>query len=255
MRKILTTLTVLAAAGAVHAQSSLTLFGVVDTALQHGSGSVSNRTHLTPSGNQASRLGLRGTEDLGGGMSASFWLEADVRTDDGTGAATNTNNQASGGAPAGGLGGGQGLTFNRRSTVSLAGSWGEVRLGRDYTTQFLNLTVFDPFGTLGVGTAQTLVSGLGGPVAARASNSVGYLLPGNLGGLYGLVQYYLGENQRDGKREGRPRRRHPRRLCQRPLQRRAGDLLDRVPRGRYPPDQPRRALELRLCHSNGSLCA
>jgi predicted porin len=194
MRKILTTLTVLAAAGAVHAQSSLTLFGVVDTALQHGSGSVSNRTHLTPSGNQASRLGLRGTEDLGGGMSASFWLEADVRTDDGTGAATNTNNQASGGAPAGGLGGGQGLTFNRRSTVSLAGSWGEVRLGRDYTTQFLNLTVFDPFGTLGVGTAQTLVSGLGGPVAARASNSVGYLLPGNLGGLYGLVQYYLGEN-------------------------------------------------------------
>src|SRR5687767_10135481 len=98
MREILTTLTVLAAASAAHAESSVTLFGMVDTALQHGSGSVSNRTHITPSAYQSSRLGLRGIEDLGGGMSASFWLEADVRSDDGTGAASNTNNQASGGA-------------------------------------------------------------------------------------------------------------------------------------------------------------
>ncbi|MDP3354966.1 MAG: porin, partial [Polaromonas sp.] len=96
--------------------------------------------------------------------------------------------------------GGGGLTFNRRSTVSLASGMGELRLGRDYTPQFWNQTVFDPFGTNGVGTTQTLNSGgaLQGAVAVRASNSVGYFLPGNLGGFYGQFQHYLGENNQTG---------------------------------------------------------
>ena len=196
MKKSLIALAVLATAGVASAQSSVTLFGVVDATLQRvsnggtGAGSV---TRLTNSGYNSSRLGFRGTEDLGGGMSASFWLEAGLTNDDGRGAATNTNNQASGGAIAG-LGGGQGLTFNRRSTVSLAGGWGELRLGRDYTPQFWNLTVFDPFGTNGAGTTQTLNSIITGVTAVRASNSIGYFLPGNLGGFYGQLQYYMGEN-------------------------------------------------------------
>ena len=89
-------------------------------------------------------------------MSASFWLEAGLTNDDGQGAATSTNNQAR--RQRSGVAGRQGLTFNRRSTVSLAGGWGELRLGRDYTPQFWNLTVFDPFGTNGVGTTQILNS-------------------------------------------------------------------------------------------------
>ena len=193
MKKSLIALAVLAAAGAASAQSSVTLFGVVDATLAFGNGSIADRTRLTNSGYNSSRLGFRGTEDLGGGMSASFWLEAGVTNDDGTGAATNINNQATGGALAG-MGGSQGLTFNRRSTVSLAGGWGELRLGRDYSPQFWNLTVFDPFGTNGVGTTQTLNSIITGVTAVRASNSVGYFLPGNLGGFYGQVQYYMGEN-------------------------------------------------------------
>lgn len=137
-------------------------------------------------------------------MSASFWLEAGVANDDGQGAATNANNQAVGafnpttGANAPVRPGTQGLTFNRRSTVSLAGSWGELRLGRDYTPQFWNLTVFDPFGTNGVGTTQTLNSSVGGPTIVRASNSIGYFLPANLGGFYGQAQIYLGENLQNG---------------------------------------------------------
>ncbi|MFT4240980.1 MAG: porin, partial [Acidovorax sp.] len=122
------------------------------------------------------------------GLSASFWLEAGVNNDNGSGATTSTNNQSTGST------GGGGLTFNRRSTVSLNGGFGEVRLGRDYTPTFWNFTVFDPFGTNGVGTAQTLNSSVGGPTTVRASNSIGYFLPGNLGGFYGQVQYYLGEN-------------------------------------------------------------
>jgi predicted porin len=194
MKKSLIALAVMAAAGAASAQSSVTLFGIVDATLTIGRGSVSDKTQITDSGYNSSRLGFRGTEDLGGGMSASFWLEAGLNNDNGTGDPTNTNNQATG-TVAGGAGT-QGLTFNRRSTVSLAGGWGEARIGRDYVPAFWNLTVFDPFGTNGVGTTATL--GLGHATAVRASNSIGYFLPPNLGGFYGQAQYYLGENAENG---------------------------------------------------------
>jgi predicted porin len=64
-------LAVLAAAGAASAQSSVTLFGIVDADLR-GTARVgsSNKTPLTNSGYNSSRLGFRGTEDLGGGMNA-----------------------------------------------------------------------------------------------------------------------------------------------------------------------------------------
>ncbi len=196
MKKSLIALAVLAAAGAASAQSSVTLFGVVDATFAMGRGTLTDRTQLSNSGYNSSRLGFRGTEDLGGGMSASFWLEAGMNNDNGEGVATNTNNQASGVGAA--VAGRQGLTFNRRSTVSLAGGWGELRLGRDYTPQFFNLSVFDPFGTNGVGTTQTLNSIITGVTAVRASNTIGYFIPGNLGGFYGQVQYYMGENAKNG---------------------------------------------------------
>ncbi|WP_298932903.1 porin [uncultured Ramlibacter sp.] len=201
MKKSLIALAVLAAAGAASAQSSVTLFGVVDATLAFGKGDGGDKTQLTNSGYNSSRLGFRGTEDLGGGLSASFWLEAGLNNDDGQGAATNANNQPTGAGAA--VAGRQGLTFNRRSTVSLAGGWGELRLGRDYTPQFWNLTVFDPFGTNGVGTSATLnnTQQTGDPVTVRASNSIGYFLPGNLGGFYGQAQYYMGENIQGGPTE------------------------------------------------------
>jgi predicted porin len=201
MKKSLIALTVLAAAGTASAQSSVTLFGIVDATVQHikndGGSSV---TRLTNSGYNSSRLGFRGTEDLGGGLSASFWLEAGLNNDDGQGTASNAFNQTVGpfnpasGANAPVRQGTQGLTFNRRSTVSLIGNWGEVRLGRDYTPQYWNLTVFDPFGTNGVGAAQTNNSIITGATSTRASNTVGYFLPVNLGGFYGQYQHYFGEN-------------------------------------------------------------
>jgi predicted porin len=231
MKKSLIALAVLAAAGAASAQSSVTLFGIVDATVAFGRGDTSDKTALTNSGYNSSRLGFRGTEDLGGGMSASFWLEAQLNNDNGTGATTNTNNQSTGAVPTctvattttttttavppiagtavtstststssctAAINGAQGLTFSRRSTVSLAGGWGELRLGRDYTPQFWNLTVFDPFGTNGVGTTQTLNSIITGVTAVRASNSIGYFLPGNLGGFYGQAQVYMGENAQTG---------------------------------------------------------
>ncbi|HSW20217.1 MAG TPA: porin [Ramlibacter sp.] len=210
MKKTLVTLAVMAACGAASAQSSVTLFGIVDTAVTIGRGNVSDFTGLTTSGYNASRLGFRGVEDLGGGLQASFWLEAAVNADTGAGSNTNTNNLASGQPAAGAVAAGsQGLTFSRRSTASLAGGFGEVRLGRDNTPFFWNHTVFDPFGSNGVGIAMSY-TGYGaayGPNAARASNSVAYFLPRSLGGLYGQAQYFLGEqpsgaNEDDGNGYG-----------------------------------------------------
>ncbi len=200
MKKSLITLAVLAASGAASAQSSVTLFGVVDATVRYVDASAGgNVWALTNSGLTGSRLGFRGTEDLGGGLAASFWLEAGVNNDNGTGVASNTNNQINGVTGTGT----QGLTFNRRSTVSLSGNWGELRLGRDFLPSFWNVGIFDPFGTQGVG-ANAIFSyaGLalltGGTLnvtsaGVRASNSIGYLLP-KLGGFYGQAMLAMGEN-------------------------------------------------------------
>jgi predicted porin len=145
---------------------------------------------MTPSSNSSSRLGFRGVEDLGGGMSASFWLEAALAPNNGSSSSGTTNNNQTAGVNANTLQGTGvgGLTFNRRSTVSLAGGFGELRLGRDYTPSFWNYTIYDPFGTNGVGgtlNSYTLPGGTG----VRASNSIGYFLPGNLGGFFGQAMY------------------------------------------------------------------
>lgn len=191
MKKPLITLLALTAVGATSAQSTVTVFGVVDAAISmyraEGTGS---RTLMSTGAYNNSRLGFRGVEDLGGGMSASFEIEAGFNNDSGSGQASNSNNQASGtGAPAG-------LTFNRRSTVSLAGNWGELRLGRDYTPSFWNLFVYDPF-RVGAGAGAFTIQG-GAATVFRASNSVGYFTPGCSGpvckGFYGQVMVGLGEN-------------------------------------------------------------
>lgn len=202
MKKILISTIALAAASASLAQSSVTLSGVVDASLTMGRGSVANKTQLANSANSSSRIVFRGTEDLGGGLSAGFFLDAGVANDDGTGFASSANNQNPGafdattGANAPVRSGTQGLTFNRRSTVSLIGNFGELRLGRDFTSHFLNHG-YDVFGVLGVGTTLTISPGIsqaGNFTAVRASNMLGYFLPRNLGGFGGQIQYYLGEN-------------------------------------------------------------
>lgn len=195
MKKTLIALATLAAATGSFAQSTVTLFGVVDAAVTSTKTGAAKTTAMTTSALNSSRIGFKGTEDLGGGMSASFHLEAGVNNDSGAGAGTNTNNQASGQIAGTTTVGSQGLTFNRRSTVSLEGGFGEVRVGRDYTPLFWNQTVYDAFGTNGVGASQanaganpaSLVVGL------RASNSIGYISP-SFSGFKVQVQTFFGEN-------------------------------------------------------------
>lgn len=225
MKNILVAIPLIGAAHCAFAQSSVTLFGVLDASVSGyrteselspadalasgnslsavlGAPNILKRsaTKLANSAYTSSRVGFRGTEDLGGGLSAGFWLEAGISNDDGQKGIDN---------------------FNRRSTVSLSFPFGELRLGRDYAASFWNDTVFDPFGTNGVGTNVitsvnsavaaghgALINGFAGDNYFRVSNSVGYFLPPNLGGFYGQLQYGIHENVRqtgslaNGNRKG-----------------------------------------------------
>jgi predicted porin len=184
------------------AQSSVTLFGVIDAALQHGTGSISDRTALGNSGIAISNVGLRGREDLGAGLWASFWLEAGIQNDTGQGVPSNSNNQP-GGAGRAGLDGAQGLTFNRRSTVSIGGPWGELRLGRDFTPQYYDLT-YDATNAIGLGTPVNVTNIITGVTFQRASNAVSYFSP-HVAGFFGQAQAYFGENPSNaaGKDDGK----------------------------------------------------
>lgn len=177
MKRSLIALAALAFVGAASAQSSVTIFGIVDAVVAVGNGDTSNKTRLHNSGYNSSRLGFRGVEDLGGGMKAAFHIEGALSNDDGN--AT-------------------GLNFQRKSVVSLMGGMGELRLGRDYTPNFWNHTVYDPFGTNGVGTTVAMLAsatqaGGGGATTVRSSNSIGYISP-TVGGFGVWAQAYFGEN-------------------------------------------------------------
>jgi predicted porin len=184
-------------ASLAHAQATVELFGLLDIGYLYtsadGNGSVSS---INTDGNTSSRLGFRGTEDLGGGLKAAFWLEASVSPDSGVGGSTSLDNKGGG---ASNINGSAGLTFGRRSTVSLLGSFGELRLGRDYVPSFNNLTAsMHPFGTNGVGNAGQLFYPVNIPgqtvrTNVRASNSIGYFLPAGLGGFTGHFMYAMGE--------------------------------------------------------------
>jgi predicted porin len=185
-----------AAATGASAQSSVTLFGVVDMSVRYVNNDEAT-WQLAQDGMSSSRLGFRGVEDLGGGLKASFWLEGALGPDTGTGASSfGSGNTTGPGA----------FMFRRRSTLSLSNQWGELRLGRDYTPTFWNIGVFDPFGVVGVGNAGNLYlgaelrsvssSGDAFGTLVRANNTVQYILPnGQFGpGLYGQFMVAAGES-------------------------------------------------------------
>lgn len=178
--------------GAAHADTTLTLFGVVDLSVSsYWVNGGHRQVALANSALNSSRFGFTGTEDLGGGKAASFWLEAPISPDTGGGAAP-------------------GFLFSRRSTISyIDRDLGEIRLGRDFTPTFWNDALFDPFGAAGVGAnllQQVRSTGISPPNAPfvpgwgasnpgfiRSSESIAYFLPRNLGGVYGQFQYALHE--------------------------------------------------------------
>ncbi len=189
MKKTLIALAALAATGAAMAQSSVTIYGVIDAAYTSvnntGVGSTDN-TGMTSSNNATNRLGFRGSEDLGGGLKANFQIETGFSTD------------APGGTTLG----------DRGAWVGVSGGFGEVRLGREYSTTFWSGFLYSPFGTGGVGNnfgfaARVLayqITGQGNvdPAATGSqnaiwnNNSITYSTP-RISGFQGHLQYVLDE--------------------------------------------------------------
>lgn len=115
------------------AQSSVTLYGVIDASLRYtsnvkGTNGVGDAYSMTSGGIQGSRWGIKGTEDLGGGTTAMFTLESGFVPSDGT------SDQ-------------QGQLFGRQAWVGLADpTWGRLLFGRIYGIPFGMLSDFDALG-------------------------------------------------------------------------------------------------------------
>ena len=121
MKKSLIAIAALAAAGAAAAQSSVTMYGQVNTGYEYSktdittSRGVKTTTKTTGFQNdqvKSSRLGFKGEEALGNGLSATFALEMGFDSANGEFAES---------------------AFNRKATVGLKGAFGEVRIGKDST--------------------------------------------------------------------------------------------------------------------------
>jgi len=172
MKKSLIALAVLASSGAAMAQSSVTLYGVVDTSIGYVKGQE-NANGMLNSGNATSRLGFRGVEDLGSGLKAEFVLEGEIAPDTG---ASNDKGDA--------------MNFKRQSTVGLSGNFGQVRLGRALTASYNAVSRYDLFGTVGLGATLAWKEGY----QNRSNNMISYISP-KFSGFGVGVDYGFGEQE------------------------------------------------------------
>ncbi len=168
MNKKLFALAIVSVASAASAQSSLNLYGVVDASVESVKAGNDTVTRVSSDNLASSRFGLKGTEDLGGGLKAVFVLESAVSTD--TGAADTSR------------------FFGRQAWVGLSGSFGELRLGRTDSSigalagnsGLLGAQAYDDF---------KIAKTHAGDKYRRVDNSITYVLPKLVDGLSAQVQY------------------------------------------------------------------
>jgi len=180
MKKTLIALAAVAAVGAASAQ--VTLYGKVDmgvamTTLTNGA----NTTQVNSGPFNGSRFGLKGSDDLGAGMSMSFQMEAGLNADKGSS-------------------GQGGLLFGRQIYISLNTAAGNISAGRQYTPGDSAMCSVDLSGCAGAAGGALYSTYLSNAATgdafgnSRQDNSVAYTLPGNLGGLMGQIMLAPDEN-------------------------------------------------------------
>ena len=177
MKKVLFTLFALGASCTALAQSSVTIYGVADAGLVVDKNAAGDRLTRVASGvASGSRLGFKGKEDLGGGLSALFVLESGFNID------TGTSGQG-------------GLLFGRQAYVGLSGKGGTVTLGRQYSPYYLALRdVADPFVIGLAGTASNIMA-----TNIRVDNMAQYTTP-TWNKLSADLAYGFGEVADDNKK-------------------------------------------------------
>jgi predicted porin len=164
-------------ANAAMAQSSVTMYGLADAGLvAESGGAAGNVTKMVGGVAGGSRLGFRGVENLGGGLTAIFVLEMGVTLD-------------AGGSAQGGV------LFGRQALIGLSNKIGTLTLGRQYTPLFLTLSAVDPFHAFSMaGSAANLMSNAG----IRMNNTIKYASPA-VNGFSGELAYGLGEAAGDAR--------------------------------------------------------
>ena len=177
MKKSLIALAVLGLSGAAMAQSSVTLYGVADAGIgkiEAGSAAAtpandaSDKTEFISGSlmnNGTSRVGVRGVEDLGGGLKAGFQFETGLDLDNG---------------------GASSVFWSRQANLWLGGNWGTVKLGRQFTPSYLTTATYDLTGAANY-SVLTNTYGYAG-MGSRASSAFAYVTP-NMGGLTAAVAF------------------------------------------------------------------
>lgn len=162
------------AAGGAYAQSSVTLYGVVDAGVEYanhqpGVSGSHDVVRLNSGGMSGSRWGLRGVEDLGGGLKGVFVLESGFNVDTGT---SGQNNRL----------------FGRQAFVGMQSQFGTLTLGRHQTPFYDFGLAFDPMAI----SPNYSITAQAPEFQQRADNSIKYI--GTFGGLTGSLLYSTGSN-------------------------------------------------------------
>lgn len=196
----------LCCAGLANAQSSVTLYGLIDAAVvyttnQNAAGD--SKTAMDAGQLATSRWGMKGTEDLGGGLKANFVLESTIANDTGAGGSSFGNGAST-----------TATFFDRASTVGLSGGFGSVNFGRQNMLGVDSVGLADPIGfahavnnpnvawsALNISTitnngANGYFGANNGGTELRQNNSIKYLTP-NFSGFGGAAMYGFGEKAGD----------------------------------------------------------
>jgi predicted porin len=152
------------------AHAQVQVYGVLDLAITSDRDSGQRLTRIDSGQQTASRLGIKGSEDLGSGLRAIFVVESQIEAD--------TGQPSFAGRP-----------FGSQSWVGLSGPFGALRAGRMFTPYFGAIASNDPFDAKGPGESTRVFYDSG----VRMDNMVKYSLPPTLGGVYGDLAYGAGE--------------------------------------------------------------
>lgn len=152
--------------GAAFAQSSVTIYGILDAGVTYKDAGKGTVTGLDSGLNSTSRLGFKGSESLGNGLKANFVLEMGLKADTG---ASDTN------------------LFNRSAWVGLSGDFGSVEIGKHKSLTYIYGAALDPFMSGLLGKTDLMLS-----LNTRRDNSITYI-SNSVSGFVGAAQYGFGE--------------------------------------------------------------
>ncbi|MYZ50773.1 porin [Malikia spinosa] len=178
MKKSLIALAVLAASGAAMAQSSVQLYGIVDAYVGSTkdtikSATAESQTVVGSGGLKSNRWGMKGSEDLGGGLKAGFKLEQRFKSD--------TGEQ-------------DGVAFKGESSINLSGNFGAVALGRMGTPYDDLRGKTNPIADTNISPVGDTIKNAKADYTDKTDNTVAYVSP-TFNGFSGAVAVSFGENK------------------------------------------------------------